>query len=113
MALSPYLARYDPARMRLILLLAAIVAVTALFSWAAALILMVAGPLIPNFMGLIGLNARAASERQMAEIGSLSGYLLDRLQGLTTIPLFDAVGSTAAAPINVMRCCLPNASFSS
>ncbi len=96
-ALVPYLTRHQPARMRLMLLPAAILAVTLAFSWAAALILLLAGPIIPLFMGLIGAEARGASERQLAAIGSLSGYLLDRLQGLTTIRLFDAVERTAAA----------------
>jgi ATP-binding cassette subfamily C protein CydD len=95
-ALHPYLTRYAPARMRVLLLPAAIILVTAFVSWAAALILVLAGPMIPIFMALIGLDARAASERQLAEIGSLGGYLLDRLQGLTTIRLFAAVERTAA-----------------
>jgi ATP-binding cassette subfamily C protein CydD len=96
-ALIPYLTRHQPARMRLLLLPAAILAVTLYFSWAAALVLLLAGPVIPLFMGLIGIEARGASERQLAAIGSLGGYLLDRLQGLTTIRLFDAVERTAAA----------------
>jgi ATP-binding cassette, subfamily C, bacterial CydD len=96
-ALVPYLTRHWPARLRLMLLPAAILAVTLAFSWAAALILLLAGPVIPLFMGLIGAEARGASERQLAAIGSLGGYLLDRLQGLTTIRLFDAVERTAAA----------------
>ncbi len=96
-ALVPYLTRHQPARLRLALLPAAILAVTACFSWAAALILLLAGPLIPIFMGLIGMEARSASERQLAAIGSLGGYLLDRLQGLTTIRLLDAVERTAGA----------------
>ena len=96
-ALVPYLTRHRPARMRLMLLPAAILAVTLAFSWAAALILLLAGPVIPLFMGLIGAEARGASERQLAAVGSLGGYLLDRLQGITTIRLFDAVERTAAA----------------
>jgi ATP-binding cassette subfamily C protein CydD len=96
-ALVPYLTRHRPARMRLVLLPAAILAVTLYFSWAAAVVLLLAGPVIPLFMGLIGIEARSASERQLAAIGSLGGYLLDRLQGLTTIRLFDAVERTAAA----------------
>jgi ATP-binding cassette subfamily C protein CydD len=95
-ALIPYLTRHRQAQMRLVLLPAAILAVTFAFSWAAALILLLAGPIIPLFMGLIGAEARAASERQLAAIGSLGGYLLDRLQGLATIRLFDAVERTAA-----------------
>jgi ATP-binding cassette subfamily C protein CydD len=96
-ALIPYVTRHQPARMRLLLLPAAILAVTLWFSWAAVLVLLLAGPVIPLFMGLIGIEARSASERQLAAIGSLGGYLLDRLQGLTTIRLFDAVERTAAA----------------
>lgn len=94
-ALIPYLTRHRQASMRLALLPAAILAVTLCFSWAAALILVLAGPVIPLFMGLIGMEARSASERQLAAIGSLGGYLLDRLQGLTTIRLHGAADRIA------------------
>jgi ATP-binding cassette subfamily C protein CydD len=47
-------------------------------------------------MTLIGQRARAASERQLGEIGTMNSFLLDRLQGLTTLRIFDGVEPAAA-----------------
>ncbi len=96
-ALGPYLTRYQQAKLRALIVPLAILAATAYFSWIAALVLLVAGPLIPIFMALIGGEARAASERQLQKIGTMNGVLLDRLQGLTTLQVFDAVPRAAAA----------------
>lgn len=90
-ALEPYLTRYEPARFRVMIVPIAIAAATVVYSWTAALVLLVAGPLIPVFMALVGLKAREASERQLAEIGSINGYLADRLRGLIDIRLLGAV----------------------
>ena len=95
-ALGPYLTRYHAARLRAAIVPLFVLAVTACFSWAATIVLMVAGPLIPVFMALIGGKARIASEKQLQEVGSMNGALLDRLQGLTTLKLFDAVPRAAA-----------------
>ncbi|MBS4084060.1 MAG: thiol reductant ABC exporter subunit CydD [Rhizobiales bacterium] len=95
-ALGPYLTRYHAARLRAAIVPLFVLAVTACFSWAATIVLMVAGPLIPVFMALIGGKARIASEKQLQEVGSMNGALLDRLQSLTTLKLFDAVPRAAA-----------------
>jgi ATP-binding cassette subfamily C protein CydD len=94
-ALGPYLLRYQPARLRVIVTPLAILAAVAYVSWLAALILVIAAPVIPIFMALIGNRARAASLRHLRQLGSLNGYLLDRLQNLLTIRLFNAVEHTA------------------
>lgn len=96
-ALSPYLVRYRPARLRAAILPAAILMITAWFSWVAAAVLLVTGPLIPIFMALIGAEARTASERQLREIGSMNAGILDRLRGLTTLRIFDAIPRAALA----------------
>lgn len=96
-ALSPYLTRYRPARLRAAIVPIAVLMITACFSWLAAAILLVTGPLIPIFMALIGGQARAASERQLQKIGTMNASLLDRLRGLTTLRIFDAVPQAAAA----------------
>lgn len=88
--LGPYVLRYRPASLRAAVLPLVFLAASGLLSWAVALILAVAGPLIPVFMALVGLAARQASERQMDEIGSLSSLLGDRLAALTDIRLLDA-----------------------
>ncbi len=91
----PYLSRFVPVRIRVMLVPFAILAVVLWYSWATALVLMVAAPLIPIFMALIGWRAKAASEKQLTALGGMNGFLLDRLRGLTTIRTFHAVDSTA------------------
>lgn len=94
-ALGPYLTRYRPSRLRTAVIPLAVLIITAYFSWVAAAVLLVAGPLIPIFMALIGAEARSASERQLQQIGTMNAGLLDRLQGLTTLRLFDAIPRAA------------------
>ncbi|MGF1658806.1 MAG: thiol reductant ABC exporter subunit CydD [Rubrimonas sp.] len=96
-AALPALARYQPARARAAVLPLAILLATAWVSWVAALILLIAGPLIPMFMALVGMAAKEASERQMVALGALSGLLLDRLRGVVDIRLMDATDRVADA----------------
>jgi len=94
-AIVPYLARFQPARFRATIIPAAILICVLIWSWAAALVLLIAAPLIPIFMMLIGWRAKAASEAQLVELGSMNAFLLDRLRCLTTIRALDAVDETA------------------
>ncbi|CAN5729012.1 thiol reductant ABC exporter subunit CydD [soil metagenome] len=94
-ALVPYLVRYQPVRLRVMLVPSVILAVVASLSWVAALVLLVAAPLIPVFMALVGWRARAASEAQMVEMGGMNAFLLDRLRGLATLRALGAVELTA------------------
>lgn len=94
-ALVPYLVRYEPARLRATVVPLAILAVVATQSWVAALVLLVAAPLIPIFMAIIGWRAQAASEAQMLEQGGMNAFLLDRLRGLATLRALGAVDATA------------------
>ncbi len=91
----PYLARFQPARMKASLVPLIILAFILPVSWIAALVLLFAAPLIPIFMALIGWRAQAASEKQLVATGGLNGFLLDRLRGLATIRALDAVDATA------------------
>lgn len=94
-AVLPYLVRYRAARWRASVVPLVILLVVAWFSWVAALVLLVAAPLIPIFMALVGWRAQAASAAQMVEMGSMNGFLLDRLRGLATLRALDAVEQTA------------------
>ncbi|MET3375255.1 ATP-binding cassette subfamily C protein CydD [Variovorax boronicumulans] len=94
-ALVPYLVRYQPARWRAMVVPLFLLAAVAWFSWAAALVLLVAAPLIPIFMAIVGWRAKAASEAQMVEMGGMNAFLLDRLRGLATLRALDAVDATA------------------
>ncbi|GAA6166020.1 thiol reductant ABC exporter subunit CydD [Pelagimonas sp. KU-00592-HH] len=88
--LTPYLTQFQPvmARVRVIPLLLA--GLTFYFSWAAGLALLIAGPLVPVFMAIIGIRAQKASEKQMVEIGDMNRLLIDRLSALADIRLLDA-----------------------
>ncbi|MCW9041844.1 MAG: thiol reductant ABC exporter subunit CydD [Pseudopelagicola sp.] len=88
--LTPYLTRYRPAMTRVMVVPLVLLVLTFSVSWAAGLVLLVAGPLIPVFMALIGIAAKQASERQMVEIGALNDLLIDRLSALADIRLLDA-----------------------
>jgi ATP-binding cassette subfamily C protein CydD len=93
-AIVPWLTRYQSAMWRVRILPLAIVAVVASQSWVAALILMVAAPLIPLFMAIVGRRAKAASEEQMLQLGEMNAFLLDRLRGLSTLRALQAVDLT-------------------
>jgi len=94
-ALLPWLLRYQPARWRVMVVPPLIALAVASLSWAAALILVAAAPLIPLAMALIGWRAKAASEAQLAALGGMNGFLLDRLRGLSTLRALGAVDVTA------------------
>lgn len=93
--LLPYLSRFQPVRLRVLLVPPLILAAVLSQSWVAALILLVAAPLIPVFMALVGWRAKAASEAQMIEMGGMNAFLLDRLRGLATIRGLGAIEATA------------------
>ena len=94
-AVLPWLVRYQPARWRVMLILPAIAITVASLSWVAALVLVLAAPLIPLFMALVGWRAKTASEAHMTELGGLNAFLLDRLRGLSTLRALGAVDATA------------------
>lgn len=94
-ALVPYLSRFQPARMKAIIVPLVFVLAILPFTWIAALVLLLSMPTIPLFMALIGWQAKAASEKQLAETGNMNAFLLDRLRGLETIRALEAVDLTA------------------
>lgn len=88
--LLPYLTRYRPAMTRVMSVPFVILIVVFSMSWAVGAVLVVAGPLIPVFMALIGMAAQDASEKQMEEISSLNDLLLERLGALPDTRLLGA-----------------------
>ena len=83
--LMTYLARWSPVRMKAAVVPVGIWLVVLWQSWAAALVLAMAAPLIPIFMALVGWRAQELSEKHLARLGELNAFLLDRLRGLSTI----------------------------
>ena len=89
--ITPYFARYTTARTKVMVLPLVILACVAWLSWVSALVLLVAAPLIPTFMALVGWRAEAASKKHLQEMSNLNQFLLDRLQGLASIRGLGAV----------------------
>ena len=94
--LGPFLTRYGLARARVTVLPLVILVLAFWQSWAVGVIFLVAGPLIPVFMALIGLAAKEASARQMTEIGTLNDFLVERLSALVDIRLLGAGDGVSA-----------------
>jgi ATP-binding cassette subfamily C protein CydD len=87
-ALEPYFSRYLPQQTIAGVLPVLMIAVVMPFNWVVGLILLFTAPLVPLFMALIGMGAAAAQRSQFLAMSRMSGYFLDRLQGLPTLKLF-------------------------
>lgn len=96
--LDPWFVRYPIARLRMAVVPPAILLAVLPVSWAAALLLLLAGPFIPVFMALIGARAEAVARRRLDEAGDLDALLLDRVGGLATLRAVGA-GDRVAAEI--------------
>lgn len=66
-------------------------------NWAAGLILLATGPLIPLNMAMVGLGAKKRQEDQFREMTRMSRHFLDTLRGLPTLRLFNASKRQAKA----------------
>ena len=80
-AVVPWLVRYQPARWRVVLVLPLLLLAVGWVAWVPALVLLLAAPLIPLFMALVGWRAQAASAEHLQELGDLNAFLLDRRAG--------------------------------
>ncbi|MBS3803246.1 MAG: thiol reductant ABC exporter subunit CydD [Oleiphilaceae bacterium] len=94
-ALHGYFARYLPQIQLAVLIPLAILVTVIGLDWLAALFLLVAAPLIPLFMALVGMGAESLQRRHFQTMGRLSGQFLDRVRGLTTLQLFNQTGPAA------------------
>ncbi len=95
-ALEAYYARYLPQMALAVLIPVAILVFVFPVDWVSALAMLLTAPLIPVFMVLIGSGAERLNREQWRRLASLSGRLLDSLQGLTTLKLLDASRREAA-----------------
>ncbi len=93
--LQPWITRYHVAMTRVAVLPLALAALSFVVSWAAGLILLISGPLIPVFMALVGLAAEDASRRQMREISSMNDMLMERLSAMLDIRILGASARAA------------------
>jgi ATP-binding cassette subfamily C protein CydD len=96
-ALDPYFRRYGPAAaLAAAQPLAALVVISPL-DWISGAILAGSLPLLVGAMILAGVTAQSAADRQWRTLTRLGGQLLDAVQGLTDIALFNAARREAAA----------------
>ncbi len=93
--LQPWITRYYVAMVRVSILPLVLLTLTFWYSWTAGLVLLVAGPLIPVFMALVGMAAEDASRRQMDEISSMNAMLMERLSAMLDIRLLGATERAA------------------
>ncbi len=94
--IGPWVERFRPARLRSMVLSPVILMLVLWQSWAAALALLLTGPLIPVFMALVGWAAEAASRRHLVEQGAVNRVLIDRIAALADLRLLGVEGRAAA-----------------
>ena len=93
-ALHGYFARFLPQMVLAVIVPLLVLLVVFSLDWLAGIFLVLAAPLIPLFMALVGMGAEKLNQQHFQTIGRLSGQFLDRVRGLTTLQLF---GQTAPA----------------
>jgi ATP-binding cassette, subfamily C, bacterial CydD len=86
--LDPYVARYLPQRLLSVLTPLVIGVAVLARDWMSALILLATAPILPLLMILVGRYAEGHIRLQWTALSRMSAYLLDTLQGLTTIKMF-------------------------
>ncbi|MBA2777591.1 thiol reductant ABC exporter subunit CydD [Billgrantia kenyensis] len=106
-ALDGYFARFLP-QLRLCVAIPLLILLVVLWlDWLAALFLLLAAPLIPLFMALVGMGAERLNRDQFVAVSRLSGHFLDRVRGISTLQLFgrtrEAATEVHAAADNYRR----------
>jgi len=87
-ALENYFSRYLAQHTIVGVLPIIMIAVVMPVNWIVGLIFLLTGPLVPVFMALVGMGAASANRNQFLAMTRMSGYFLDRMQGLATLKLF-------------------------
>lgn len=90
-AFENYFSRYLPQQIIVGVLPIIMIIVVMPINWVVGLIFLFTGPLVPIFMALVGMGAASANRSQFLAMARMSGYFLDRLQGLPTLKLFGQV----------------------
>ncbi len=96
-ALEAYYAHYLPQTVLATAVPLALIAVVGAVDLYAGLLLLIAAPLIPLFMTLIGIGADRRSRRQQQSLARISAHFLDRLRGLATLRILRATERAAEA----------------
>ena len=93
--LRPFLTAYLPSVFLAGILTPAAVAVIAVVDWRSALVVLVALPLIPIFMILIGLLTKERSAASLAAMTTLQSRLLDLVAGIPTLRALGRIDGSA------------------
>lgn len=100
-ALEGYYARFQPQLYLALLLPLIILLLVFYLDWLAALFLLVAAPLVPLFMVLVGMGAERLSQQHFASASRMASHFLDRVRGLTTLQLFGQAEASVHAVAQV------------
>jgi len=95
-ALEHYFSRYLPQQIIVGVLPVIMISVVMPVNWVVGAIFLATGPLVPVFMALVGMGAASANRSRFLAMARMSGYFLDRLQGLETLKLFGQTGQELA-----------------
>ncbi len=93
--LRPYFTAYLPSVFLAGILTPAAVVVIAVYDISSAVIVLIALPLIPIFMVLIGLVTSERSEASLAAMTTLQSRLLDLVAGIPTLRALGRIGGSA------------------
>ncbi|HKP44457.1 thiol reductant ABC exporter subunit CydD [Mycobacterium sp.] len=93
--LRPYFTSYLPSLFLAGILTPAAVVVIAVYDWESAVIVLVALPLIPVFMVLIGVLTRERSAASLEAMTTLQSRLLDLVAGIPTLRALGRIGGSA------------------
>ena len=96
-ALDGYFSRYLPQLFLAVIVPVTIIAVVAGADWISAALIAVTVPLIPVFMGLVGLTTRDRTAARMQSLQRLAGHFLDVVAGLPTLKVFGRAKAQARA----------------
>ncbi|WP_346655036.1 thiol reductant ABC exporter subunit CydD [Halorhodospira halophila] len=96
-ALEGYYAHYLPQMVLAVAVPVVLIAIVAGVDPLAGLLLLIAAPLVPLFMALVGMGAARLSRRQQQSLARISAHFLDRLRGLATLRIFRATDAAAEA----------------
>ena len=100
-ALDGYFARYLPQLFLAVIVPVTIIGVVAGADPISAVLIAVTVPLIPVFMGLVGLTTRDRTAARMRSLQRLAGHFLDVVGGLPTLKVFGRAKAQARAIADV------------
>ena len=87
-ALDGYYSRYLAQQWICMLVPLSILILAFYLDWLAGVLLLLAAPLIPIFMALVGMGAERLNQQHFALVTRLASHFTDRVRGLTTLRLF-------------------------